>query len=77
MTPRVRRADAKLSFADARARIKAMLQEFVAAGDVPEVERRLRAMGCPFLHHEVVKQALLLATDDMARCKVRCHRLPA
>jgi hypothetical protein len=47
-----------------------MLKEYVNSGDVPEVERQLRALNAPFLHHDVVKQAILIATDDMPHCKV-------
>ena len=71
-----RHAEAKLSFLDARGRIVLMLKEYVSSGDMPEVERQLRALNAPFGHHEVVKQAILLATDDMPHCKVRsnsCH----
>ena len=49
-----------------------MLKEYVAAGDVVEVERGLRALAAPFFHHEVVKQAILIATEDMKHAKVPC-----
>eukprot|EP00892_Ulva_mutabilis_P003777 jgi/Ulvmu1/1771/UM118_0010.1 len=62
-------ADATLSFEEARARIKAMLQEYVSSGDMAEVERGLRALAAPFFHHEVVKQAILMATEDMKHAK--------
>jgi hypothetical protein len=64
-------AEAKLSFLDARERIKAMLKEYVGSGDLHEVERQLSSLNAPFVHHEVVKQALMMATDDMKSCSVR------
>lgn len=52
-----------------------MLGEYVGSGDVAEVERELRALALPFFHHEVVKQAILIATDDMKHAKV-CAAAP-
>lgn len=62
-------ADAKLAFADAREKINAMLKEYVNSSDIGEVERQLRSLSAPFFHHEVVKQAVLLATDDMSHAE--------
>jgi hypothetical protein len=58
-----------------RERIKAMLKEYVASGDSHEVERQLTSLNAPFVHHEVVKQALMMATDDMKSCSVRPPKL--
>jgi MA3 domain len=67
------RADATLSLVEARERIKVTLKEFVNSADVTEVERDLRALAAPFYHHEVVKQALLMAAEDMEHVRVRPH----
>lgn len=42
------------------------LQEYVASADQVEAERCLRELAVPFFHHEVVKQALLLAMEAPA-----------
>jgi MA3 domain len=74
LTRAARCADATLKFQAARERIRVMLLEYVASGDVPEVERCLRALATPFLHHEVVKQATLIALSDPRHAKVRPAR---
>ena len=38
-------------------------QEYIASEDKAEAARCLRELAVPFFHHEVVKQALLLAME--------------
>ncbi|GIL51780.1 hypothetical protein Vafri_7690 [Volvox africanus] len=49
---------------DTKAAISSLLSEYLAAHDVGEASRRLRELGLPFFHHELVKQALLAAIDN-------------
>ncbi|GFR42909.1 hypothetical protein Agub_g3905 [Astrephomene gubernaculifera] len=51
---------------DSQAAISSLLSEYLAARDEAEVGRRLRELGLPFFHHELVKQALMAATDNPA-----------
>ncbi|KAG2437004.1 hypothetical protein HYH02_011436 [Chlamydomonas schloesseri] len=55
------------SHADTKAAISSLLSEYLGASrDVAEAARRLRELGVPFFHHELVKQALLAAIDSPA-----------
>ncbi|KAG2483606.1 hypothetical protein HYH03_017548 [Edaphochlamys debaryana] len=51
------------SYADTKAAISSLLAEYLAAHDGAEASRRLRELGLPFFHHELVKQALVAAID--------------
>eukprot|EP00884_Botryococcus_braunii_P011699 jgi/Botrbrau1/2052/Bobra.0047s0026.2 len=44
--------------------ISNLLQEYKSSHDVKEAESRLRFLAVPFFHHELVKQALILAMDE-------------
>ncbi|KAK9819246.1 hypothetical protein WJX81_007334 [Elliptochloris bilobata] len=59
-------AGAGLRLAETRAAVASMLKEYVASADKAEAERCLRELAVPFFHHEVVKQALLLAMEAPA-----------
>ncbi|GLC39813.1 hypothetical protein PLESTM_000944900 [Pleodorina starrii] len=52
------------SHTDTKAAISSLLSEYLAAHDVAEASRRLRELGLPFFHHELVKQALVAAIDN-------------
>lgn len=55
------------SHTDTKAAISSLLAEYLGASrDVAEAARRLRELGVPFFHHELVKQALLAAIESAA-----------
>jgi programmed cell death protein 4 len=49
---------------DTKQSVASMLKEYQTSGDVAEVRACLHKLALPFFHHEVVKQALLLALED-------------
>ncbi|EFJ42803.1 hypothetical protein VOLCADRAFT_107054 [Volvox carteri f. nagariensis] len=51
-------------FTDSKAAISSLLAEYLVARDLGEASRRLRELGLPFFHHELVKQALVAALDN-------------
>lgn len=54
-----------LSFSE-KSHVSVCLQEYKLSHDVKEAESRLRFLAVPFFHHELVKQALILAMDEAA-----------
>ncbi|KXZ45373.1 hypothetical protein GPECTOR_55g279 [Gonium pectorale] len=57
-------APAGSSLADSRSAVASLLAEYLTARDGGEASRRLRELGLPFFHHELVKQALVAATEN-------------
>ncbi len=54
-------AGAGVNHQDTKDSIQTLLSEFASSHDADEASRCLRALGVPFFHHELVKQAVHLA----------------
>ena len=64
-----------LSLDQVKERIKEALGEYVLGHDVSEAARCLSELGLPFYHHEVVKQAVELAFEQVGPASLGCERI--
>lgn len=53
---------------DAKDKIKVLLEEFEAGGELAEACQCIRDLDMPFFHHEVVKKALVMAIEKNNDC---------